>query len=785
MRRLHSQTLRREVPPSSSATRTTHALLFAVLFLLLLAAPGSHYGRRDALRVAAVEASRGVRPVGGPEDDPSRDLKIWIEAGHSFVCPADGSARLPLKVRGVSEGCQPRFSWKVNGGVVEGEGAEIVWNLLGVQPQPGKYYDAVVTVKTGPACGSRKASAIWRACVVCPPGVTLRRTPPPRSPRFCPTISLGTRATAAAGQNVPVTATLYGGTPGVIPKFKWTVLAGGHIDGRHDADSILIEAGKPGQTILAKVEVGGYGPGPPCSATCSIRVSPPPGPTPTPTVLTRVKVTPTSASLGTGTHLFTARAFDQFGRPMAGVAINFESGNTHAATVGEIERDVAHGSATAVVKGHANGTTQIIATGLTGVNTVTSEPVLLTVRTPPEPSPSPTPTPTPSPSPTATPTPVPVVAVITPTPTPAPRWKILIADVKEVPGLPLLLLAALAALAAAGYRFSTRMAAGAATGPASETTAAASQHSVGAAAGTTMSDEVHCTVFAPPAARPGDMLKVQVFAHLKEQAQLLAALAAERDEEAREGGSEALKGLIERGKELTFTLDMPGLKVKESERSLVWEGEPDSVRFTVTVPEDSRPKSIWGTVEILYESVPVGEVEFKFKVVDEVAQAAPVVATPPAEQTEVVFKKAFISYSRKDSELVLEKVQMLEAQGMECYLDMMTFKPGEDWKQNINHYIDVCDVFFLFWSNASKNSAEVDKEIRYAMQRREQAAPRPVIKPIPIEGPPVVTPPPYLSNLHFDDRYRYFIKAKQMERLEASAPQPEAPAAPPEAPAAL
>ncbi|MET0646247.1 MAG: toll/interleukin-1 receptor domain-containing protein [Pyrinomonadaceae bacterium] len=313
--------------------------------------------------------------------------------------------------------------------------------------------------------------------------------------------------------------------------------------------------------------------------------------------------------------------------------------------------------------------------------------------------------------------------------------------------------------------------------------AAAATATAAVAAAAPVADEVHCTVYAPPEARPGDMLKVQVLAHLEEQRHLLAALAAERDEDAREGGSEKLKPKIERGKELTFTLDMPGLKVKEAERSLVWNGEPDCVRFTVTVPDECKPKVIWGTIEIVYESVPVGEVEFKFKVVTEAAQVAPVVAAalaaeaPPAEQREVMFTKAFISYSRRDSEMVLEKVQMLEAQGVECYLDMMTFRPGEDWKQMINHYIDICDVFFLFWSNASKNSPEVDKEIRYALQRRERAAPRPVIKPIPIEGPPVVTPPPYLSHLHFDDRYRYFIKAKQAERLDAQSHPPAPPGA--------
>ncbi len=80
----------------------------------------------------------------------------------------------------------------------------------------------------------------------------------------------------------------------------------------------------------------------------------------------------------------------------------------------------------------------------------------------------------------------------------------------------------------------------------------------------------------------------------------------------------------------------------------------------------------------------------------------------------------------------------------------------------IRRYIDESDVFFLFWSRAAKASQEVEKEWTYALERsRHDRHGRPRLKPIPIEGPPVVEPPPALSHLHFDDRYRYFIKAKQ------------------------
>ena len=50
------------------------------------------------------------------------------------------------------------------------------------------------------------------------------------------------------------------------------------------------------------------------------------------------------------------------------------------------------------------------------------------------------------------------------------------------------------------------------------------------------------------------------------------------------------------------------------------------------------------------------------------------------------------------------------------------------------------------------------KEVRYAIERHagHEMAP-PEIVPVMIEGPPPVAPPPELKDLHFNDRFLYFI----------------------------
>jgi hypothetical protein len=101
---------------------------------------------------------------------------------------------------------------------------------------------------------------------------------------------------------------------------------------------------------------------------------------------------------------------------------------------------------------------------------------------------------------------------------------------------------------------------------------------------------------------------------------------------------------------------------------------------------------------------------------------------------------------------------MLDRVNIGFFQDLLSLEPGERWEKALYRKIDESDVFFLFWSSAAKRSEWVLKEVRYAIERHagdEMAAPE--IIPVIIEGPPPVAPPPELQDLHFNDKFVYFI----------------------------
>ena len=232
----------------------------------------------------------------------SRKSVVNIVASTSIVnvCPGDASrARVRLRAEGVPPTCAARYKWEATGGRIVGEGPDVVWDFTGTRVDfsserldktPSKnFYDVKLTVEGGAACDVRRAVSVPTRVVVwdCPPRVNslgnymAPATPAPR----CPSISLCCHSTEH-GQLMPFSATLSGGDPGVRPTFKWT-LYGGEVASGLGTDSIMVDGRSyAGRTILATLEVGGYGPR--CSASCATEAplpTPPPyvPPTPTPT----------------------------------------------------------------------------------------------------------------------------------------------------------------------------------------------------------------------------------------------------------------------------------------------------------------------------------------------------------------------------------------------------------------------------------------------------------------------------------------------------------------------
>jgi hypothetical protein len=288
-------------------------------------------------------------------------------------------------------------------------------------------------------------------------------------------------------------------------------------------------------------------------------------------------------------------------------------------------------------------------------------------------------------------------------------------------------------------------------------------------------DDVRCTVFAPTEARQGKSFMVIAFAHLAEQAALLAEMAKGMSKSVEQRGpGKKLAAKIERGQELLFSLEMPGMEIDEPNQSLIWEGEPDSVQFGVKVPKDFETGGVIATVRVAYNSVPVGHVKFELEIVEGAPQAKePAAAAAPIEppaapvpfDNYVTYRQVFISYASPDRPEVLKRVQALSAMRLSFFQDLLTLEPGDDWEKTIYRYLDQSDAVFLFWSSNAKKSEWVEKELRYALSRKEAA---PAIVPIIIETPAPLPPPDYLQSLHFNDKIMYLIKVEEDARRNAA-----------------
>ena len=696
----------------------------------------------------------------------SRGPEVKIVASTSIVnlCPGEEArARVRLRAEGVARTCAARYQWAATGGRIVGEGPEVVWDFSGTLP--GNSYDVTLTVEGGAACGMRRALSAPARVVVwdCPPRLDVLGRPAreARAPAaVCPNISLCCRAAANTEVLTPFSATLNGGARGVTPTFKWT-LSGGEVASGQGTDSILVDAkNSAGRTMLTTLEVGGYGAR--CSATCATEVA---LARPTPRGLTlnvsvlsahdRRPVPGASVSLYLGSELLAdGERADEYGLfkrgPLAPgtyrVVVNSEGFKQRRMTV--------H-------LGYASGGPFVFSLDPLDI----AQAPMLT----PSPEPTSSPAPTPSPAPTDEPSegrrgrPTRLVVAGT--------------DLKWMP-----IALVVVALAVAAYML---------LGAAGSTPAAAlNEATMGtAAAATTKSDKVYCTVFGPRSATPASKFITQVFAHLKEQAAELDALArkcvgktAERCVESKPMGRE-----IERGTDIFFRLEMDGLEVTDPEQTIYWDGEIDYVTFNVKVPEGFKPGEvlsnvIFGVINEKGERVIRGHVNFTFEVVaavepalqtDAVAAAttqAPVVSTaqssveaaaeqPP--QTYVPHEFAFISYASEDREEVLKRVQGIKATGTECFMDKLTFKTGEEWEAAIYRLIDRCDVFYLFWSRNASESKWIDKEIDLALEEQRENKVKPLIQPMPLEATSIVAPPEKLRHLHFDDPILDHIDAQK------------------------
>ncbi|HEY0429565.1 MAG TPA: TIR domain-containing protein [Pyrinomonadaceae bacterium] len=281
-------------------------------------------------------------------------------------------------------------------------------------------------------------------------------------------------------------------------------------------------------------------------------------------------------------------------------------------------------------------------------------------------------------------------------------------------------------------------------------------------AGDTPQEEVQCTAYAASKVQAGSDFVVQIFAHLAGQIENLTAMAKRVDATAAAPISDQITEKIKRGATLSFRLVIESLGIDKQSDSHIWGGDIIHERFIVSVPENQNASEKWCKIYLVEDSVPVGSLMFKIEIVSADAQLK---ETPPQPvEAFTRFQNPFISYSTKDRPQVLMRVQMLDVEKKNYFMDVLDIERGANWAQTIEENINKCDVFYLFWSENAKNSVEVKEEVLMAFSRQGgiETAP-PDIIPIPLGKPPPVQPPDELKFLQFNDTFSYLIFAAEAE----------------------
>jgi hypothetical protein len=280
------------------------------------------------------------------------------------------------------------------------------------------------------------------------------------------------------------------------------------------------------------------------------------------------------------------------------------------------------------------------------------------------------------------------------------------------------------------------------------------------------SKPVNIAAFAPPIVAPGDDFSIQIVIHSPEQ--LADAKAAA---EALDAATELFKTvplnlpLSDRDK-VRITIEGRGAEIQSPDQEFIWRGYVAHVAFAARLPTRFGARQYKPLIRVFVNGAPAGIIELKLQAIPNSDGAT---SSPVAEKA-LRFNKVFLSYASPDRPKVLDMVKMLRAQKIDFFQDLLSLEPGQRWKKEIYTQIAVCDAFYLFWSSNAKRSEWVIREATLALQNQRNSPDGiPHFLPIIIEGPPIVEPPPELSEFHFNDPTQHVVFAEEFARHHARA----------------
>ena len=213
---------------------------------------------------------------------------------------------------------------------------------------------------------------------------------------------------------------------------------------------------------------------------------------------------------------------------------------------------------------------------------------------------------------------------------------------------------------------------------------------------------------------------------------------------------------VSRGTSITARLESEQAEIKDPLDTQVWNGKSLHFDFQFYVPQNFSHSQIAFVCYIECNGIPITRLNFITAV-----SRLPDSEALPAKVTKSDYKKAFISYSRKDEQRMLERVVGIQelAPQMKFWLDKQSLDAGDVWREEIKKAIVISDLLLLFWSVPASQSKQVEMEWSYALDQKGLS----FIAPVPLDPPAMCPPPAQLKALNFT--VRSFYRNEMTEKL--------------------
>lgn len=267
-------------------------------------------------------------------------------------------------------------------------------------------------------------------------------------------------------------------------------------------------------------------------------------------------------------------------------------------------------------------------------------------------------------------------------------------------------------------------------------------------------DKVSFSVLSPRAVLPDSYGMIDLYMYTGEQREVVDRAIRESSGLVSETSKSGFS--VRRETSVTARLESDDVEIQDPLETQIWNGESLHFDFRFFVPETYSRSQVAFTCYIECNGIPFTRLNFITAV-----SRKPEPDTLPAKVTRNDFRKAFISYSRKDEQRMLARVLGIQdlVPEMKFWLDQQSMDAGDLWREEIRKAINISDILLLFWSVPASQSAEVEKEWRYGLEQRGLS----FIAPVPLDPPAECPPPEALNSLNFT--VRAFSRNEITEKL--------------------